>query len=292
MSKPRIALLIGVVCISIFPILVKLNLTSGLISAFYRMGIAALFLVPYAVYTKQMPLYSAKMMSMIVLCGVLFGSDVAVWNIAIQESTATQATLLTNLAPVWVGIGSYLFLSTKPTVNFWIGTAIALVGMLILIDPEVFVDFAFDRAFAFGLLSGLFYACYIILSKKVLGKVPVVSFMAYSLSASTLFLGVCNYFARSAFSGFSVEAWGVLLVQGVVCQLIAWLLLSYATKHMRATRVSLSLLSQAPLAALMAWLFLGEAITLPMIVGGLILLCGIGLTFSEKPYFFRRNEKN
>jgi drug/metabolite transporter (DMT)-like permease len=35
---------------------------------------------------------------------VLFASDVAVWNIAIQNSSATQASLLVNLALLWVGI--------------------------------------------------------------------------------------------------------------------------------------------------------------------------------------------
>jgi hypothetical protein len=32
---------------------------------------------------------------------VLFASDVAVWNIAIQNSSATQASLFVNLAPLW-----------------------------------------------------------------------------------------------------------------------------------------------------------------------------------------------
>jgi hypothetical protein len=39
--------------------------------------------------------------------------------------------------------------------------------------------------------------------------------------------------------------WFVLFIQAVVCQLMAWLSVSFATQHMRATRVSLSLLSQA-----------------------------------------------
>nr|WP_231579951.1 EamA family transporter [Capnocytophaga canimorsus] len=44
------------------------------------------------------------------LCGVIFALDITVWNISIQNSSATQATLLTNLSPVWVGIISFLFL--------------------------------------------------------------------------------------------------------------------------------------------------------------------------------------
>jgi drug/metabolite transporter (DMT)-like permease len=48
---------------------------------------------------------------------VLFASDVAVWNIAIQNSSATQASLLVNLAPLWVDY-LYVFLNTKPATNF------------------------------------------------------------------------------------------------------------------------------------------------------------------------------
>ncbi|MDM1500905.1 DMT family transporter [Myroides marinus] len=282
-NKPRIALFIGIICISIFPVIVKLNLTPSLISAFYRMAIAAVFVVPYAIFTKQMKLYDMKTMILIVLCGIFFGSDIAVWNYAIQGSSATQATLLTNLAPVWVGVGSYLFLSTKPTSNFWIGTVFAITGMVVLIGVDVFLDLSFDLPFACGILSGILYACYILMSKKVLSSVKVIPFMTYSLLVSSVFLGVVNIFAGSPFTGWSNAGWTTLIIQGIICQLLAWLLISYSTQHMRATRVSLSLLSQALLAAILAWVFLDEKITLQMIVGGVIILLGIGITFIEKP---------
>ncbi|MDR2223354.1 MAG: DMT family transporter [Flavobacteriaceae bacterium] len=283
LSKPRLALLIGIVCISIFPVIVKFNLTPSLISAFYRMAIAALFVVPYALFTKQMKVSNLKTILLIVLCGICFGSDIAVWNYAIQGSTATQATLLTNLAPVWVGIGSYFFLNTKPTINFWIGTVLAITGMVVLIGIDVFMNLSFNLPFACGVLSGILYAFYILLSKKVLAEIGVISFMSYSLLVSSVFLGIVNLVADSPFSGFSAIGWGTLFIQGIVCQLIAWLLISYATQNMRATRVSLSLLSQALLAALLAWLFLDEQITLQMLLGGAIILLGIGITFIEKP---------
>jgi drug/metabolite transporter (DMT)-like permease len=43
---------------------------------------------------------------------------------------------------------------------------------------------------------------------------------------------------------------------------MAWLSVSFATQHMRATRVSLSLLSQAVITSILAWLFLDEKLQL------------------------------
>ncbi|PRZ26153.1 DMT family transporter [Flavobacterium granuli] len=286
-AKPRLALAIGILCISVFPILVKLQLTGGLISAFYRMAIAGALLLPYVFITKKFKLPQLKISLLAVLCGLLFAADVAVWNISIQESSATQATLLTNLSPVWVGIGSFLFLKNKPALNFWIGTLIAIFGMITLVGFEFFINLDFNIAFSLAILSGILYAVYMLVSKNILSDMDVLTFMSITLITSTLFLGIVCLILNEPFSGFSNAGWGVLFIQGIVCQLIAWLLISYATQHMRATRVSLSLLGQAVLATILAWLFLDEKITFQMIIGGLILLLGIRTTFYSKTISIR-----
>lgn len=283
MKKARIALIAGIVSISIFPILVKLGLTSGLISAFYRMAIAFVLLVPVVFLTKQWKKPTLKIALLSALCGVLFGADVAVWNIAIQESSATQATLLTNLSPIWVGIGAFFVLADKPKLNFWLGTLVALLGMVTIVGFQFFLEMKFDRAFLFGILSGIFYSWYFLISKGVLDKTNVPTFMLINLFASSLFLGVLNLVAGEAFYGFSNVAWLVLFIQALVCQLFAWFALNFAISKMRATRVSLSLLGQALLTAILAWHFLSEPITVQMLVGGLILLTGIGFTFISTP---------
>ncbi|MCR8667107.1 DMT family transporter [Aestuariibaculum sp. M13] len=285
MKKARLALAIGILCISIFPILVKLNLTPGVISAFYRMAFSLVLLLPYVLITRQFEIPNLKTALLAILCGVIFGSDVAVWNIAIQESTATQASLLTNLSPVWVGVLALCFLKDKPKVNFWIGTVIAVFGMVMLVGFSVFQNLDFDLAFSFGVLSGVFYAFYMLISKEVLKTMNVLTFMALSLMASSVYLAGVSYALEEPFYGFSNTGWLVLVVQAVLCQLLAWILISYATQHMRATRVSVSLLGQGILASFLAWLFIGEAISFQMVVGGLILLFGIRITFYDKPIF-------
>lgn len=290
-TKPRLALAFGILCISIFPILVKLKLTPGLISAFYRMAIALMLLLPYVLITKKFKLPQKKYLILAVICGILFASDVAVWNIAIQDSSATQASLLTNLSPLWVGIISFVFLKTKPATNFWIGTIVALFGMAMLVGFQFFLELDFDTAFLLAVLSGVLYSIYLLVSKKALSQIDVLSFMTVSLLASTLYLAIVCVFMNEPFSGFSDLGWFVLLIQAVVCQLMAWLSISFATQHMRPTRVSLSLLGQAVITSLLAWVFLDEKISLNMIIGGLILLLGIRITFYTKNPFDKNNGK-
>jgi drug/metabolite transporter (DMT)-like permease len=281
-TKPRIALICGILCISIFPILIKLRLASGLISAFYRMFFAVSLLLPYVFLSKKFKIPTLKFTLLAALCGILFASDVAVWNIAIQNSSATQASLLTNLSPLWVGIGSFLFLKSKPATNFWIGTVVSLFGMVTLVGFGFFMELNFDQAFLFAVLSGILYSIYLLISKNVLSEVNVLSFMTISLLASSTYLGILCYCMNENFTEFSNTGWFVFVIQAVICQLCAWLSVSYATQHMRATRVSLSLLSQAVITSILAWLFLEEKITLQMIIGGIILLFGIRITFYNK----------
>jgi drug/metabolite transporter (DMT)-like permease len=281
-TKPRIALHFGILCISIFPILIKLRLASGLISAFYRMFFAVCLLLPYVLLSKKFKLPSLKFTLLAALCGILFASDVAVWNIAIQDSSATQASLLTNLSPLWVGIGSFFFLKSKPAANFWIGTIVSLFGMVTLVGFGFFMELDFDQAFLFAVLSGILYSIYLLISKNVLSRIDVLSFMTISLLASSIYLGILCYYLNESFTGFSNMGWIVFVIQAVICQLCAWLSISYATQHMRTTRVSLSLLSQAVITSILAWLFLEEKITFQMIIGGIILLLGIRITFYNK----------
>ena len=282
MTKPRIALFVGILCISIFPVIVRMNLTSGLISAFYRMAIATTIILPFALYRKKLKVENLKVLLPILVCGILFASDIAVWNISIQNSSATQATLLTNLSPIWVGVFSLIFLNFRPRKSFWLGTVIALIGMTVFVGVETILNLQLDFAFFLGVLSGILYALYILLSKTVLEKIEVITFITYSMIFSTIFLLLINVVFGEQFFGFSNEAWISLLVQGIVCQLIAWLLISYATQKMRATRVSLSLLSQAIFATILAAIFVNENITSIQMIGSIIILAGIATTFYEK----------
>ncbi|WP_317196381.1 DMT family transporter [Candidatus Kaistella beijingensis] len=150
---------------------------------------------------------------------------------------------------------------------------------------KTILELNFDFAFFLGVLYGIFYALYILVSKNSLQKIDVITFLSYSMLVSSIFLFVICWINGEKFLGYSQSAWISLFIQGIVCQLIAWILISYATKRMKATRVSLSLLSQILFAAILAAIFVNEEITVPQIVGGIIIMIGIATTFYEKKGF-------
>jgi drug/metabolite transporter (DMT)-like permease len=190
--------------------------------------------------------------------------------------------LLTNLSPVWVGIASSLFLHDKPGRQFWIGTVIALSGMVILMGIDTFAVMRFDKGFLMALTSGLLYASYMIVSKRVLNSLKIVSFMVYSMSVSSIYLLLICLLNGEPLWNFTPVVWGVLGIQGIICQLLGWLTISYAVQKLDAQRVSLALLSQSVVTGLLAWLFIHEKVSLQMIIGGIVILIGIGITFIKR----------
>lgn len=281
MINSRVSLIIGVLSISIFPVLVKWAPVSGISSAFYRMFIGFICLLPYVLIKKNLEFPSKSQWLPIVLCGVIFGSDIAVWNLSIHYSNATQATLLTNLSPVWVGVGTFLFLPDKPTLRFWLGTITAITGLVILIGFDTFAQMRFDKGFMLAILSGMLYATYMIVSKTVLNRMSIVSFMTYSMAVSSVYLFIICITTGQPLWNFIPSIWGIFAIQGLICQLLGWLTISYAVKEMDAKRVSLNLLSQSIVTGLIAWAFIDEKISLQMVLGGLVILIGIGITFTK-----------
>ncbi|MFI5160006.1 MAG: hypothetical protein ACHQHN_01960 [Sphingobacteriales bacterium] len=78
--NPRVSLIIGIICISFSPIFVKLAVSPPITSGFYRIFFAWLVLAPYCIFTKQLKI-GYKDLGIAVLGGVVFGADIAVWNL-------------------------------------------------------------------------------------------------------------------------------------------------------------------------------------------------------------------
>jgi drug/metabolite transporter (DMT)-like permease len=279
--NPKASLIIGIICISFSPIFVKLAEAAPLASGFYRIFIAWLFLTPYCIFGKKLKI-GYKDLSVALLGGVVFGADIAVWNISLMKISATISTLIANLAPVWVGLLSFLILRKKSGLLFWVGTWVAIGGMVILVGVHNILHLQFNIGLIYALVASLFYAIYIMITKGILQKITTVTFMFYNmLGASVFLLAICSN-QHTEMLHFSTATWLNLLGMGLICQLAGWITINYAINHMEATRVSIALLSQTVIAGIWAAFFLNETLAIKEIAGSIIVLAGIAVTFLKK----------
>ena len=269
-------LLLGILCISWSAVLVKIANVGGPASAFYRMLFGTLGVVPVWMYFRK-PLNSLRGVKVAIICGVLFAFDIALWNSSIILSKASVSTLLANLAPVWVGLGSLFFMKEKPTRLFWIGTVISIAGVTLIIGVNQIFQASLNLGNGLAILASMFYGAYLITVKRGRNTLDTFTFTMISMLTSTLVLGVICLVTVTPVWGFEAKSWMALLLLGLVPQLVGWLAINQALGHISPTVASVSLLSQSVFTALFSVPVLGEVLTLNEIGGAVVVLAGIYL---------------
>jgi drug/metabolite transporter (DMT)-like permease len=274
-------LFFGVLCIAWSAIFVKLAGISGFGSAFYRMAFGLIAIFPLWLRFRK-PVTDRRGVKIALLCGLFFACDIALWNTSIMLTKASISTLLGNMAPVWVGFGAVFVLKERPGRIFWTGTAIALVGVAIVVglDKLSATDFSFGNFLSIA--ASMFYGAYLLTTRKGRNTLDTFSFTLFSMAASTLALGLLCLFTRVPLWGFSAPTWWSLVALGVVPQMLGWLAINFALAYIKPTVASVTLLSQSILTAIFSIPVLGEFMSVREIVGALIALTGIYLVNTKR----------
>jgi drug/metabolite transporter (DMT)-like permease len=276
--NPKLSLALGILFISFSPVFVKLADASPIVCAFYRIAFAWVCLLPYCLYKRNLKM-ARKDMLLALLGGLVFAGDVAVWNVSIKMISATVSTLLANLAPVWVGLLSYLLYKKTSGWLFWLGTVIAIAGMIVLVGINQVLHLQFSMGIVLAVTASVLYAIYMLLSKDVLKRIATLPFMFYTMLASTVFLLLIAVLLHNELGHFNAKTWWSFAGMGIICQLAGWITINYAISFLESTKVSIALLSQTVTTGILAVVLLNESLEVKEIAGSVIVLAGIALTF-------------
>lgn len=274
-------LFVGILCIAWSAIFVKLAGVGGLSSAFYRMAIGSVAIIPIWLKWRK-PIDGYRSVLLAVVCGVIFAIDIALWNTSIVLSKASIATILANLAPVWVGLGAIFLLKEKPKPIFWTGTAVAIFGTAMIIGLSQVSEVSFTKGQFMAIIASMFYGAYLLIVRKGRSTLDTISFTAISMVVSTLILLVFCWIKGTDLRVETTQSWLALIGLGLISQLGGWLTINYALGYLNPTIASVSLLGQSVFTALFSIPVLGEYMTFSEIMGGLVVLLGIYLVNRKK----------
>lgn len=235
-------------------------------------------MVPYCISKPNLKV-KRKDLILALIGGLVFAADIALWNLSLKMISATVSTLLANLAPLWVGLISYFLFRKKVEKLFWTGTGVAIAGMLVLVGLREVLHLQFGLGFVFAVAASMLYAIYILITKNILKRIGTITFMFYNMLAALVFLFIICLINGDTLIHYSVANWLYFAGMGILCQLLGWLAINYSIRYLASTKVSITLLSQTVVAGLLAMLMLNEVLGTHEIIGSLIVLAGIAITF-------------
>lgn len=279
-----IALLVGATVIGLAPILVKLSEAGPVATAFWRVGLALPLLLSWMGLQRRSekrrgpkgPTARPSRLWLIVP-GLFFAADLAAWHWSLELTSAANATLLANLAPVLVVLAGWLWLGERFRAAFVVGLALALAGTATLMASSPNSRDASFQGDALGLLTAVFYAGYQLSVKRLRDHYGVATILTWSAAASAILLLPIAIFSGEKLLAVSVAGWAVLVGLAVLSHICGQGLIAWAMGHLPVSFSSVSLLWQPVVAAGLAWVILDESLVPLQAGGGLAVLAGIFL---------------
>jgi drug/metabolite transporter (DMT)-like permease len=279
---PLIALILGGISIAFSPIFVRLSLVGPVTTAFWRLSLALIPLLALFRFRtngfesqKQPRLASEYMLA--ALPGVFLAGDLALWHVSLHMTSVANATLLANMAPIFVTVGSWLIFRQPVKRVFLAGLALSIGGVVVLKGGLSAMGDGHILGDMLALSASAFYAGYIMMLGWTRKRFQSTAIMLCStISAAACTFPIARSFEKDFFPP-SFMGWAILFGLAWMSQAAGQSLITYALGWLPATFSSLTLLIQPVIAAVIAWVLLGEGLSASQIAGGLIVLAGIVL---------------
>ncbi len=279
LAAPVAALLMGALAMGISPIFVRFADVGPFASAFWRASAALPLLWAWAAWearSQGQPLSAAfRFDRAIVLTGLSFSVDLLFWHLAILKTTVANATFLATMAPVWVILFSGLFIGEKVKrqevygLVLCVGGAAALIGTSYSARPD-HVD-----GDLYAVVTSLFFGLYFLavrVARRHSGTGRII-FLSSLITTAVLFIVAFVFEDRilpSSLSGIGAIA-GLSLISHSGGQGF----LAFALGYLPASFSSLVIFIESIAAAIFAWLFLGEPVSIFQGLGGALILAGL-----------------
>lgn len=284
---PLATMLLGAVLISTSAVFVKWVHLGPTASAFWRMALASLMLVPFVavagVRAKLQWRPTPRILGLVAIAAAFFSLDLWMWHRSILYVGVGMATLLGNFQVFVLASYGALVLGERGGWRLWIGLSLGIAGLAMMLLPDWSTfDARFRAGVGFGLGTAAMYAGFLIAFRKAQGTRANTSNEALLLWMSVftaLLLLPMTWAAGETLAPSRPVDWATLATYAFIAQVCGWLVIGRAMPHLTAGVLGLCLLLQPLLAyvwdmalfgtQLDAWGWVGLALSLLGIFLGL-----------------------
>lgn len=251
-------------------------------TAALRVGIATLFLLPI-LWLRGLVAQLRRHWKPVFIVGALnSGIPFALYSFALLSITTGLSAILNATVPLFGALVAWLWLKDRPGAWRVLGLVVGFAGVALLAwDKASFKPDASGIAPAWAVLACLgATVCYGVaasFTKRYLAGLPPLVTATGSQLGATLGLALPALWLWPAHMP-SLRAWLALLVVGVACTGVAYILYFRLIEHAGPARALAVTFVVPVFAVLYGVLFLGEAVTGWMVFCGAVIVCGTALS--------------
>jgi drug/metabolite transporter, DME family len=245
----------------------------GTTIAFYRGLFAGLVLLPLVPRSRW------EFQPAMIPLAIIFGGMTGLYITSITQTTAANAIFLQYSAAVWTIPASLLLLKERPTRRDLLGSAIAAIGITIIVAMNQGSGGPNDRlGILLGLGSGLCYGLVAVMMRFLRAVHPMWMSIVNNLGGS-LVIGLWILATKESFPVPSFTQMLSLAIFGVVQMAIPYALFARGLQDVRAPEAGLLSLIEPILNPIWVFLVVREKPEWSTWVGGAFLLAGVGARY-------------
>ena len=252
----------------------NISVSSGELSL-YRAVLAALLISGYLLVTKDKINFSAikKELILLLFSGMAMGFNWILLFEAYKYTSVSAATLSYYFAPIIVTIVCPFLFHEKLTKKQIICFVMSTLGVFLITGVPDFQNMGRDTiGILFGLSAAVFYATVILLNKFIKNVTGIHRTYLQFLAA---IITLIPYVACT--SGFHIgsldgKGWINLLIVGLIHTGITYCLYFSSLKELPGQEAAILSYIDPLMAVVISVAILGESISLPQIIGGILIL--------------------
>ncbi len=251
-----------------------------------RLAVAAAFFAAYAgLLAHRETAVAGKLRASSVLAA---GVSMAAYNLAFfagvrDTGVAVGTAIALGSGPLWAGLLQAVIARQRPRTIWWLGTVLAVAGGVLLstggtgqTDASIGI-----RGVLLCLLSGLSYAMYTLVNKRMVASAPASTVTLYAFTTAAA-LALPAAWLDSGMPALRVTDMVALAYVGVVTAGVSYLLFSHALRHISAgTAVTLAL-GEPVVAFALAVLVVGEQPSSFAVAGLLLVIAGVVVVVGDE----------
>jgi DME family drug/metabolite transporter len=193
--------------------------------------------------------------------------------VAIQQLPVAIAIVLLFTAPILVVLWTALTTRHTPSRFVLIALSLSILGIVLvsklLESSQGEVNWF---GIGMGLSTAIFFAAYIVLSEQLVGRDGAVGMLLKTYAVASLFWLAYQFTQGLPFSLLTPEHLPKVLVVGIVGNLVPYLLFLWSLQRVQAQRAAIVATLEPFVAAVLAWLWFGQTLTVMQILGGMLIV--------------------